>query len=159
MRSKDHDALHAADGAEALRAAIAALRASGERVTKPRRTVLEVLASHSRPLSADEVAVLLEHASVHRATVYRTLERLVEIGLVSTTQVTGAASRYHLTATGSAHDHLHGHCRSCGSIVPLPVDAFAESAVQLQRVTGFSLDAEQSVFAGLCDDCAVPASA
>jgi len=52
------------------------LRARGERMTQPRRVVLAVLADHADHLSAEQVVTAVEERdpSVHRSTVYRTLE-------------------------------------------------------------------------------------
>jgi Fur family transcriptional regulator, ferric uptake regulator len=115
--------------------------------------VLGVLVDPPEPVSADDVAAALEGADVHRATVYRTLDLLVAAGVVAYGHAAGGAARYHLTVTGTAHEHLHGHCRGCGTVVPLPVDAFDATSARLRAATGFVLDAGQSAFAGLCRSC------
>ncbi|MFV0318888.1 MAG: Fur family transcriptional regulator [Microbacterium sp.] len=148
-----HDALHAAAAPQAVAAALEALQARGERVTKPRRVVVTVLAEHPQPLSADEIAELVEPSGVHRATVYRTLERLVAAGVASVHTAAGAA-RYHLSVSDAAHGHLHAVCRSCQLIVPLPVDALQPAIARARTTTGFELDPAQSVLSGLCRRCA-----
>ena len=148
-----HEALHAASGSAAVSAAVAALRERGERVTAPRRAVLGVLAAHPEPLSADDVATMLAGGDVHRATVYRTLDLLVAAGVVTHSRPLGGAARYHVTVAGTAHEHLHGHCRACGTIVPLPVDALDATTARVRDDTGFSLDPGQSTLAGLCRAC------
>jgi Fur family transcriptional regulator, ferric uptake regulator len=153
MPTYDHEALHAASGPAAVGAALDALRGRGERVTAPRRAVLGVLAAHPEPLSADDVAAMLEGGDVHRATVYRTLDLLVAAGVVAHSRTAGGAARYHVTVTGTVHEHLHGHCRECGTIVPLPVDAFDATTARLRHESGFSLDPGQSTLAGLCRAC------
>lgn len=151
---RDHAHLHTATAEESVQAAVAALRARGERVTAPRRAVLEVLAGRSDHLTADEVAALLEGSDVHRATVYRTLDLLVDAGVVSHRHVAGGAARYHLATSPDGSAHLHGHCRSCGRVVVLRADAFDDVARALQRNDGFVLDVQQSAFAGVCAQCA-----
>jgi Fur family transcriptional regulator, ferric uptake regulator len=153
MPTQDHEALHAASRSAAVGAAIAALRVRGERVTAPRQAVLQVFAAHPAPLSAEDVAAALDGGDVHRATVYRTLDLLVAAGVVTHARAAGGAARYHLTVTGTTHEHLHGHCRECGTVVPLPVDALDATAVRLRETTGFSLDARQSSLAGRCRAC------
>lgn len=128
------------------------LRLNGERVTKPRRAVLEVLVSQSRHVTADEVADSLA-ASVHRATVYRTLDLLVTTGVVTHRDQPGAATRYHVAAMGGEHGHLHGHCDSCGKIVPLPIDMFDDVAARILAGGQFTLDTHRSTFAGRCRTC------
>ncbi|KAA9129952.1 transcriptional repressor [Microbacterium caowuchunii] len=151
-----HERLHATGGSDAVRAAVAALRQRGQRVTTPRRVVLEVLAGHPDHLTADEVAGLIEGGEVHRATVYRTLEMLAAAGVVSQRQTPGGAARYHLAATGQGREHLHGYCRRCGDVVVLPSDALTEVVPRVRAATGFRLDVAQSTLVGLCARCAPP---
>jgi Fur family ferric uptake transcriptional regulator len=150
----DHEQLHARAASDAVNAAIARLRQQGERVTAPRRAVLEVLAGRSDHLTADEVSALLEGNDVHRATVYRTLDVLSATGVVSHRHAAGGATRYHLAATVQGAEHLHGHCLGCGTVVVLPADALDAAAVRLQERSGFRLDIHQSTLTGLCEACA-----
>jgi Fur family transcriptional regulator, ferric uptake regulator len=151
--SQDHEHLHATAPADAVRVAVSALRLRGQRVTAPRLAVLEVLSSRTEHLTADEVSALLEGSDVHRATVYRTLDLLAAAGVVSHRHTAGGATRYHLAATAQGREHLHGHCRSCGTVVVLPADALDHTIVQLRGVSGFHLEVEQSSLAGLCEVC------
>lgn len=157
LSAPDHARLHAAAGERAVDAAVSALRDRGERVTGPRRAVLALLAERADHLTADEVATLLESRGVHRATVYRTLELLAASGVVAHRHAAGGATQYHLAAMAHGQEHLHGHCRHCGEVVVLPMDAFEVTASDLRAMTGFSLDVHQSVFAGVCRECALSA--
>lgn len=150
----DHEQLHSRAAADAVSAAVVRLRERGERVTAPRRAVLEVLAGRSDHLTADEVSILLEGTDVHRATVYRTLDVLAAAGVVSHRHHAGGATRYHLAAAAEGAEHLHGHCRGCGTVVVLPADALASAAATLREAGGFRLEAEQSTLVGLCRECA-----
>ena len=149
-----HTELHGA-AAASLAAAEAALRATGERVTQLRSAVLAVLAERADHLSADQIAGALETGDrpVHRATVYRTLERLAEVGVAASMTVAGGPTLYHLAATPGGHPHLHARCRECGAVSVLPRTALDET----QRVAasaGFRLDAMHSTLVGECDACA-----
>jgi len=155
--SYDHEHLHATATVDAVRVAVARLRLRGQRVTAPRRAVLEVLSSRPEHLTADEVSELLDGTDVHRATVYRTLDLLAATGVVSHRHTAGGATRYHLAATAEGHEHLHGHCRSCGTVAVLPADALDHIIARLRAVSGFHLEVEQSSLAGLCETCAAGA--
>ncbi|QEE60561.1 transcriptional repressor [Salinibacterium sp. dk2585] len=150
----EHAAMHAGATAEDLRAAIAALRMLGQRVTAPRRAVLGALASRPDHLTAEEVTDILEGGDVHRATVYRTLELLTETGIVSRAPSPGGAMRYHLAAPGAGRAHLHGHCVHCGQVVVLPLEVFQSVERTVEAATGFGLALEQSTLAGRCGSCA-----
>ncbi len=126
-------------------------------MTAPRRAVLEALAGRSDHLTADEVSLLLERADVHRATVYRTLDMLSAAGVVSHRHTAGGATRYHLAAAPEGGEHLHGHCRECGTVAVLPADALAGTAARLREAAGFRLEPEQSTLVGLCAECAARA--
>ena len=150
---QDHEQLHTRAASAAVDAAVARLRLRGERVTAPRRAVLRVLAGRADHLTADEVAALLDDTDVHRATVYRTLDILSATGVVSHRHIPGAATRYHLAATGEGVEHLHGHCLGCGTVVVLPADALDAAGDLLRDASGFRLDTSQSTLTGLCETC------
>jgi Fur family ferric uptake transcriptional regulator len=153
-----HEHLHSGASELALHAAVGALRERGERVTLARRAVLEVLARTHEHLSADDVAVLLEatHPSVHRASVYRTLDLLTRLGIVSHIHANGGATVYHLAAAPAGHEHLHAHCRLCGSVVVVPADALAATTARVASATGFRVEPAQSALVGVCAECAAP---
>jgi Fur family ferric uptake transcriptional regulator len=149
-----HEHLHRGAADAALLAAIEALRERGERVTLARRAVLEVLARTHEHVSADDLAVLLEdtHPSVHRASVYRTLDLLTRLGIVSHIHAGAGATVYHLAAA-AGHEHLHAHCRLCGSVVVVPADALATTSARVVSATGFRVEPAQSALVGVCAEC------
>lgn len=146
----DHRLLHSSGAADAVREGLAVLRDRGERVTDARRRVIEVLAASADHLTADEVAARLASANVHRSTVYRTLDLLVDADVVSLRRAANGATRYHLA---TKHGHLHGHCRGCDRVIILPADAFDETIARLREETGFDLQPDYATFEGLCGDC------
>lgn len=142
--------------------ALAMLRARGERVTPARCAVLTELARAGREehLSADELAVRVEASTtgVHRATVYRVLTRLAELGLVSHTHLGGGATVYHLVAgqaeTGGVPVHAHLQCSTCGTVIDVEVEELQPLADRLRDQLGFRLAPEHTALLGLCATCA-----
>jgi Fur family ferric uptake transcriptional regulator len=132
-------------------AAVSALRARGERVTHPRRAVIDVLAALPGHPTAEQVVAAVEasDAGVHRATVYRVLEALTALEIVSHVHVGHGGTSYHLADPG----HLHAHCGSCGSVVDLPVDLLAQVRARLLERHGFALDASHIALSGRCRTC------
>ncbi len=152
--SPDHEHLHA-DAARALAdEALTLVRASGERLTGARRGVITVLANHHDHLTADQVATLVAETGIHRATVYRTLETLAGLGIVTTRVLASGATAYHLATVPTGHAHLHGICQSCGAVVALPADLLDDARRRAQRAADFTLDPVQSTVHGLCGSCA-----
>ena len=79
-----------------VRAALEALRDRGERVTRVRQAVIQVLDSTAEHLDADQVAgrAAALAPGVHRASVYRALATLGDLGLVIHTHIGGSAAVY-----------------------------------------------------------------
>jgi Fur family ferric uptake transcriptional regulator len=136
----------------AVPAALGKLRAEGGRVTVARIAVLNVLEAAGGHLTADDIAteVQLAQPAVHRATVYRTLDSLVEVGVVSHTHLGHGAAVYHLVDG----EHIHSQCQSCGRIIDLDAGLLAAAARVLLADHGFVLDASHSALLGTCEDCA-----
>jgi Fur family ferric uptake transcriptional regulator len=132
------------------------LRALGQRATPARRAVLEVISSTSDHLSADEIAVAVGERvpDVHRATVFRTLERLVSLGVVTHVHLPHGAATYHLTGPGERM-HLHLLCRGCGEVFDTDADLLDDVADRVGRSSGFVLDADHTALSGWCARCGV----
>jgi len=141
------------DGQAVIDEVAGLLRARGERMTGPRRAVLSVLAERGGHLSADALldAVASLDPRVHRASVYRTLEALSELGVVQHVHVGHGGTAYHLVR--GAGRHLHAQCRVCGSVRDLPPDLLNEVAATLVRRHDFVLDAGHVALSGLCRGC------
>jgi Fur family ferric uptake transcriptional regulator len=127
------------------------LRRSGERVTEPRRAVLWALARLPDHPTAEQVVAAVEAtpSEVHRATVYRTLETLTGLGIVTHVHVGHGATAYHLNDRA----HLHAQCQGCGSVVDVPDDVLDEVSARLQEVAGFHLDPAHVALSGRCAQC------
>lgn len=127
------------------------LRARGYRLTPQRQLVLEAVTAlgHATP---DEVLVEVQRTAgaVNASTVYRTLELLGELGLVTHTHLGHGAPTYH---PASAHHHLHLVCRSCGGVQEVSVDAADAMVGSLQRQHGFITDVNHFAIFGQCAAC------
>lgn len=153
-RLDSHARLHHGDPAAVVEVALDVLRDTGERVTEPRRVVIEVLAITTQPIGAEQLVAAIEaiDPGIHRATVYRTLDLFSDLGIVSQLQSASGAALYHLAAVVHGHEHLHGRCRECGRIVDLPADALDDATARLAGT--FRLEPGKSALVGLCSACA-----
>lgn len=138
-------------GVQQLDQAVHALRRRGERVTAARLAVLQALAALPDHPTAEQVVAAVEasQAGVHRATVYRTLETLTALGIVTHVHVGHGPTSYHL----AEQSHVHVHCRVCGSVVDLPEDVLDPVRDALLDRTGFELDATHLALSGVCAGC------
>jgi len=129
----------------------AKLRAKGYRLTPQRELVLDAVArlGHATP---DEIAerVRATASGVNISTVYRTLELLEELGLVTHTHLGHGAPTYH--AADDA-DHLHLVCRDCGGVEEVAPHVLDEAAQRIAIDHGFTVDATHFAIFGTCAGC------
>jgi Fur family transcriptional regulator, ferric uptake regulator len=129
-----------------------ALRARGLRLTAPRQLVLEAVyrLGHATP---DQIhtAVAERAAGVNITTVYRTVELLEELGLVSHAHLSHGSPTYHPVGE---HQHAHLVCRQCGAVDEMPASSLDSLVAQLQKDCGFLLDIGHVALFGLCSRCA-----
>jgi Fe2+ or Zn2+ uptake regulation protein len=87
---------------------------------------------------------------VHLSTVYRTLDALEHLGVVTHVHLGHGRAIYHLT------DELHHHaaCERCGAVLELPDTILDDVQATLERSYGFELDAHHFAFVGRCRTCA-----
>jgi Fur family ferric uptake transcriptional regulator len=139
----------------AVTRALERLRRQGHRVTNARRVVLETLARRGGHPTADELCAEIEqrHSGVHRATVYRTLEMLAELGEVTHVHMGHGATAYHLTTSADGQEHLHARCRVCGRVIDLPADLLEPIGRRLTRENDFILDPRHVALSGACKTC------
>ena len=131
---------------------IETLRRRGYRVTPQREIIAEVIAHSSRHMTAEEVftEVQTRTRAVNIATVYRTLDLLVEEGLASRANLGGGRVVY---ATAEHGPHIHLVCRHCGAVVDADVDSFESLFQHIQVQHGFVCGPQHFALYGLCAGC------
>lgn len=141
--------------ARSVARAIERLREQDHRITGARRAVIETLARQNGHPSAVELSAEIEHRypGVHLATVYRTLEVLTELGVVTHVHMSHGATAYHLAGTGSSEEHLHAQCRICGKVFDLPANMLDQIRNRLATDNNFDLDPNHVALSGACMSC------
>jgi Fur family transcriptional regulator, ferric uptake regulator len=127
------------------------LRARGYRVTPQRQLVLEAVArlGHATP---EEIGAQVQQTArgVNISTIYRTLELLEQIGMVTHTHLGHGAPTYHLASDA---DHVHLVCRECGRVSEIGPDAIRPLITALDERHGFETDVGHLTVFGRCQDC------
>jgi Fur family ferric uptake transcriptional regulator len=129
----------------------AQLRAKGYRLTPQRQLVLEAVNALGHATPDEVVAQVRRTASgVNISTVYRTLELLEELGLVTHTHLGHGAPTYH-AVTDEAHVHLV--CRVCGGVGEIGSAAVEAMIGEIAQKTGFTVDVQHFAIFGTCAEC------
>ena len=97
-----------------------------------------------------EQRLLAEAAGVNISTIYRTLELLEQLGLVTHTHLGHGAPTYH---SATDEDHLHLVCRVCGQIIETDVSVADHLIEDLATQQGFVTDVTHFAIFGRCKDC------
>ena len=133
------------------------LRASGYRVTPQRQLVLEAVTKLEHATPEEIFADIRQTArGVNVSTVYRTLELLEQIGLVTHTHLGHGAPRYHLAAEAQ---HVHLVCQNCEKIIEVEPAAVADLTHALDEQFGFETDVGHLTVFGRCENCRPPRTA
>lgn len=121
------------------------------RVTPQRRAVLDVLRSSPDHPTAQEVIdrVRREAPGIGAATVYRTLNLLVDSGQALELALGDGAARYD--ANTSRHDHVV--CVRCGAAADVDAALPPRLAREVAQVSGFAVTGHDLTFTGLCPTC------
>ncbi|MCK4387836.1 MAG: transcriptional repressor [Dehalococcoidia bacterium] len=128
------------------------LQAQGYRLTPQRMLVIEALHSAESHISAEEIYEQLHSRYPYSniSTIYRTLELLKKLNLVTETDFGEGRVRYHV-AEKSHHHHLV--CRTCGKVIDLDESVLSPLKGTLLRDYGFNADLRHLAISGECSDC------
>jgi Fur family ferric uptake transcriptional regulator len=131
---------------------IAALRERGYRLTPQREMIVEAIAHAGRHVTAEEVfeQVQTRTNAINIATIYRTLDLLVDLGLASCADLGGGKVCYASVKHGP---HCHLVCRQCGCVIEADYELIAPLQDQLWEQHGFFANLHHFAISGLCAEC------
>ena len=128
------------------------LRARGLRWTAQRRTLIEVLSRTEGHVTGAELVErcrALDPDTIP-STVYRTLDVLEELGLLSHSHGADGREEFHVLPS-AVHGHLH--CISCGTTWEIEAHEAAALIASLERRRDFAVDVSHLSIAGRCAGC------
>ncbi len=130
------------------------LRARRFRVTAPRQTVLSALHDVDGFVTAEQLHARVRRTSsaVDLATVYRTLDLLQKLDLVSSVDGADGQRRYELLGIHGPHMHLT--CQACGRVIAADPGVARPFAERIEAEYGFRAAVDHLSVPGLCPDCA-----
>ena len=125
------------------------------RITSQREAVLSVfLENEGEHLTADEAYEKLSHKNSHisKATIYRTVDLLREMGFLSKVNFGDGMERYEVKDLNT-HQHHHLICTKCGQVYEIKEDLLEDVEKLIEERTGFKIQDHQLNFYGICPKC------
>ncbi len=128
------------------------IKQRGYRLTPQRQIILDVLDEAGGHCTPEEVyqRVQTKSSAINRTTVYRTLEFLVRLGLVSTAHVQSNQVIYELA---SAHPHHHLVCQNCDKVEVIDHKVIASILSNMEEESGYKINSDHLVLFGICPKC------
>jgi len=140
---------------EALGRLVEELADRGIRLTRQRRVILQVIEGAQRHLDA---ATILRRAkkidpSVHRVTVYRTIDLLKRHGLIDELDLLHIRGEGHYYESHGPRDHIHIACLRCGKVREFESRLFERLKRQIERDCGIKISVTRTEIGGYCEAC------
>ena len=131
------------------------MRARGVRITEQRRVIADLLEDAEDHLDADTVYRLASRRDprIHRATVYRTLNRLKKLGLVDELDLMHVEGERHYYEIRPRSFHVHLVCLACGRVDEPSGTFFEDLERRMLDEIGFRSEVARMEVGGRCADC------
>jgi Fur family ferric uptake transcriptional regulator len=133
------------------------LKKKGYKFTPQRRAILEVVTEHSgKHLSSEEIYdyVKVKSPEIGLATVYRTVQLLVELDVLSKLNLDDGFVRYEIDDHDEdQHHHHHLICSECGKIMEVKEDLLDSLEAEIESKYAFQIKDHKLKFFGLCESC------
>lgn len=113
--------------------------------------VLDTVNNLRNHATADEIyeEIVKTHPTISRATVYRNLHRLSEMGEIKKWEVPGSADCYdHLN-----YNHYHIKCKTCGKLYDVDMEYIPDLGKMIKDKHGFDFTGHMIIFEGKCPEC------
>ena len=133
---------------------VAALRATGHRITPQRQIVLEVVENSAQHLDTEAVYRRAQEKdpSISLATVYRTLAVLKDEGLIEQRYVARNHAREHYEPVG-APEHYHFTCLGCHQVIEFQSPHVNQMRAELEADLGLHVSQACLCLEGYCQTC------
>lgn len=126
----------------------------GYRLTTPRSAIVDAILTHTRPFTAEQLVAQLtaqpDARKTGRATIYRTLEVLAAIDVLTRIVQPDGHPSYIWGSPGHRHHLL---CESCGTTVTFTACPVDDLVHDLTKDTHFQIHDHILEVFGLCPTC------
>jgi Fur family ferric uptake transcriptional regulator len=127
------------------------------RMTRQRERIIDAVRAlgHATPDGLAAAVARDGGPALSLSTIYRNLEALEEVGVVSHTHLDHRSPTYHLSDHA---DHIHLVCLSCGVVIESALTTADPFAGNLLTTYGFVADVKHMAIQGWCATCSAPAT-
>jgi Fur family transcriptional regulator, ferric uptake regulator len=131
---------------------VRALDDAGYRLTGPRLALAELISGQDGHFTASDLAAIARdrRVGVSRATLFRALDVMVEVGAVERLDLPNGDHAY-VSCAGPHHHHVV--CSRCGRTAEVDDAGLNDAVREIERSSGFRIDTHRLELFGLCRHC------
>ena len=124
-----------------------------KKITKQRSIIVKKIFSLHKHFTADELFKMLkrENSEISRATIYRTLKVLVDMGFVEEREF-GQGKKYYEHVLGH-ESHSHFICLVCGKIIEFKSKVIEDEIKKIAAEKNFKVEKISTIVYGICEEC------
>jgi len=130
------------------------LKTKGMKYTEQRAVILQILLNIDDHLNAEEVLDIVKvkypDQKIGIATIYRTLNFLEEVNLITSISFGKDGKKYE---GNNSHHHDHIICTSCGKIVEFLDESIEKKQEDIAAENGFTITDHTMQIFGVCSNC------
>ena len=128
------------------------LSRSGYKLTRPRLTILNLIEQSGGHTTSTELLTLVEQSdpSIGRASVFRTLDLLIKLGIIWTSGQGGSTIHY-MVMPGGHHHHIV--CKQCRKLIEFDDCRLGTLIADLEKTYGVRVEGHLLELYGLCQNC------
>jgi len=131
------------------------LKKKGMKYTEQRAVILQILLNIDEHLNAEEIHKIVKERypkqNIGIATVYRTLNFLEDLNLISSISFGKEGKKYEGNVSKAHHDHII--CTSCGKIVEFFDEDIEKRQEDIANKNGFKITNHTMQIFGICQKC------
>jgi Fur family transcriptional regulator, ferric uptake regulator len=132
------------------------LKEKGYKLTPQRRAIVDnIIKNEGSHLTTEELYDLVkkECPEIGLATVYRTVQLLDDMGVVSKLDLNDGCYRYELVHEEENHHHHHLICSDCGKVIEVQGDLLEVLEHEIESKYDFKIKNHSVKFYGICNEC------
>ncbi len=132
------------------------LKDKGYKLTPQRRAILDtIIENQGEHLNTEEIYSLVREKcpEIGLATVYRTLQLLDDMSMISRLNIDDGCMRYELNTNDNDHQHHHLICEVCNNIIEVELNMLEHLEEEIEKKYNFTIKDHKVKFFGICSEC------